>query len=81
MWRRAVLALRLNSLQPHDLKRSDVAVLAAAGVYPSEIARRAGHSSAAFTCDRYGHFFPEIDERAAAKPDRVREAAIHELDR
>ena len=32
-----------------------------------EIARRAGHSSVAFTYDRYGHLFPEVDVGAAAK--------------
>lgn len=35
----------------HDLKHTGVAFLAAGGVDPSEIARRAGHSSLAFTYD------------------------------
>ena len=47
-------------------------LLALAGVEPSEIARRAGHSSVAFTYDRYGHLFPEIDKQAAEKLERVR---------
>lgn len=34
--------------------------------------RRAGHSSAAFTYDRYGHLFPEIDRQAAQKVEKVR---------
>jgi integrase len=54
------------------LKHTGVALLAAAGVDPSEIARRAGHSSVAFTYDRYGHLFPEVDEWAAAKLDAIR---------
>jgi hypothetical protein len=37
-----------------------------------EIARRAGHSSVAFTYDRYGHLFPEADTRAAEKLELVR---------
>jgi hypothetical protein len=37
-----------------------------------EIARRAGHSSVAFTLDRYGHLFPEADTMAATKLDGVR---------
>ena len=45
--------------------------MAAAGVDPSEISRRAGHSSVAFTYDRYGHLFPEVD-RAGAKLDGLR---------
>jgi integrase len=35
--------------------------VAATGVDPLEIARRAGHSSVSFTYVRYGHLFPEID--------------------
>ena len=45
--------------------------MAAAGEDPSEISRRAGHSSVAFTYDRYGHLFPEVD-RAGAKLDDLR---------
>lgn len=77
-WRRAVLAAGLNPLRPHDLKHTGVALLALAGVDPSEIARRAGHSSVAFTYDRYGHLFPEIDKQAAEKLERVRLAAFIE---
>ena len=43
--RRTVLATELSPLPPHDLKHPGVALLALAGVHPSEIARRAGHSS------------------------------------
>ncbi|MGO8722970.1 MAG: hypothetical protein ACLQRM_09590 [Acidimicrobiales bacterium] len=64
----------LAPLRPHDLKHTGVALFAAAGVDPSEIARRAGHSSVAFTFDRYGHLFPEADTGAAAKLDAIRTA-------
>ena len=72
VWRKAVAAAGLEPLRPHDLKHTGVALLAAAGVDPSEIARRAGHSSVAFTYDRYGHLFPEVDKRAAEKLEEVR---------
>jgi integrase len=71
-WRRAIDAAQLAPLRPHDLKHTGVAFLAAAGVDPSEIARRAGHSSVAFTYDHYGHILPEVDTAAAAKLDRLR---------
>lgn len=71
-WRPAVTQARLSPLRPHDLKHSGVAFLIAAGVDPSEIARRAGHTSVSFTYDRYGHLFPEVDHAAAAKLDAVR---------
>jgi integrase len=56
-----------------------VAFPAAGGVDPSEIARRAGHSSVSFTYDRYGHLFPEIDKQAAQKLERVRSALPREI--
>jgi integrase len=58
------------------LKHTGVAFLALAGVDPSEIARRAGHSSVAFTYDRYGHLFPEVDKQAADKLEAVRAAIV-----
>lgn len=71
-WRPAVDATGLAPLRPYDLKHTGVALLAAAGVDPMEIAQRAGHSSVAFTYERYGHLFPEADTMAAAKLDLVR---------
>jgi hypothetical protein len=53
-----------------------VAFLAAAGVDPSEIVRRAGHSSVAFTYVHYGHLFPETDRDAAAKLDAIRAGGL-----
>lgn len=35
------------------------------------ISARAGHSSVAFTYDRYGHLFPESDERSRARLDAL----------
>jgi integrase len=72
VWRPAVAAAGVAPLRPHDLKHTGVALLAAAGVDPSEIARRAGHASVAFTYDRYGHLLPEVDKHAATKLDLVR---------
>ena len=75
VWRPAVTAAALAPLRPHDLKHTRVALLAAAGVDPSEIARRAGHASVAFTYDHYGHLLPEVDKQAAAKLERLRAQA------
>jgi integrase len=72
VWRPAVKKAGLLPLRPHDLKHTGVALLALAGIDPSEIARRAGHSSVSFTYDRYGHLFPEGDSGAAVKLDVIR---------
>lgn len=76
VWRPAVEAAGLAPLRPHDLKHTGVALLAAAGIDPMEIARRAGHSSVAFTFDRYGHLFPEADTMAAEKLDAIRTSGL-----
>jgi len=76
VWRPAVEAAGLAPLRPHDLKHTGVALLAAAGVDPMEIARRAGHSSVAFTYDRYGHLFPEADTMAAVKLEAIRTTGL-----
>jgi integrase len=79
VWRPAVNEAGLAPLRPHDLKHTEVALLAGAGVDPSEIARRAGHSSVAFTYDRYGHLFPEVDSGAAGKLDALRSNGLSRL--
>ena len=74
-WRPAITRAGLTPLRPHDLKHSGVAFIAAAGVDPTEIARRAGHSSVAFTYDRYGHLLPEVDKQAGEKLEMLRSGA------
>jgi len=74
-WHPAVHTAGLSPLRPRDLKHTGVAFLAAAGVDPPEIARRAGHTSVAFTYDRYGHLLPEVDKQAGAKLEALRSAA------
>jgi len=76
IWRPAVRRAGLPPLRLHDVKHTGVAFLAAAGVDPSEISRRAGHSSVAFTYDRYGHLLPEVDRAAGAKLDDLRSRAV-----
>lgn len=57
VWRPAVRAAGLEPLRPHDLRHAAVASWIAAGANPKEVAVRAGHTSVAFTLDRYGHLF------------------------
>lgn len=55
-------------LTPHALRHTAVSIWIEAGVSPAEIAQRAGHASAAFVLDNYGHLLPHGD---AAFSDRV----------
>ena len=66
-WAKAVEAAGLEPLRPHDLRHTAVALWIASGAGPLEVSRRAGHSSASFTLDRYGHLFPEADQAFAVR--------------
>jgi integrase len=68
-------AAGLAPRRPHDLRHTGVAFLAAAGVDPSEIARRVGQTSVEFTYVRYGHLLPEVDKQAATKLEALRSFA------
>jgi integrase len=58
-------------LRPHDLRHTAVALWIEAAANPKEVAVKAGHTSVAFTLDRYGHLFPEADERLRQRLDAM----------
>ena len=58
-------------LRPHDLRHTAVALWIAADANPKEVAVRAGHMSVSFTLDRYGHLFPNHDDRLRARLDEM----------
>jgi integrase len=70
-WNPAVIAADLAPLRVHDLRHTAVSLWIAAGDDAKVISVRAGHSSVAFTYDRYGHLFPESDERSRARLDAL----------
>jgi len=43
-----------------------VALAVAQGAHPKAIQRRMGHSTINMTLDRYGHLFPELDQKVAS---------------
>jgi len=56
-WLPAVRRARLEGLRFHDLRHTFVSLWIAAGANPKEVSVRAGHSTVAFTLDRYGHLY------------------------
>src|ERR1039458_7122605 len=62
-WYPAVAFAGIAKLRPHDLRHTAVAQWIEAGANPKEVAVRAGHTSVAFTLDRYGHLFPGSESR------------------
>jgi integrase len=70
-WKPAVETAGLAPLRPHDLRHTAVALWIAAGATPREIAVRAGHTSVVTVLDRYGHLFPDAEERVNDALDRL----------
>ena len=68
-WKPAVEASGLSPLRPHDLRHTAVALWIAAGATPREIATRAGHTSVVTVLDRYGHLFPDSEQKVNAALD------------
>lgn len=59
----------LPALRFHDLRHTHVAHLIARNMHPAKISARLGHSTVAYTMDRYGHLFPEADTELAEATD------------
>ena len=55
----------------HDLRHSFVAILTAAGANAKEVSTWAGHSSVAFTLDRYGHLYDDHGDDVAERIDAL----------
>ncbi len=72
-WQPAVTAAGLEPLRVHDLRHTAVALWIASGANSLEVSKRAGHASTAFTQDRYGHLYPDADDRLTARLDLLLE--------
>ena len=70
-WTPAVTASGLDDLTFHDLRHTYVSLAVAAGANPKKVSVRAGHSSVAFTLDRYGHLYEDDDDRETAAMDAL----------
>jgi integrase len=55
----------------HDLRHGHCTLALAAGVHPKVVQERLGHSSVAFTLDRYSHVVPAMQEDAAETVARL----------
>lgn len=62
-WLPAVREADLAPFKFHELKHTFVALAIAAGADPKQVSVRAGHSSVAFTLDRYGHLFDDGEDK------------------
>src|SRR6202022_1020505 len=58
VWRPAIKRAQLPVIRVHDARHTYVAHLLESGENPVYVKEQAGHASAAFTLDRYGHLIP-----------------------
>jgi integrase len=70
-WKRAVDRAGLPATRIHDIRHLHISLLILLGEDPKTVSERAGHSSTAFTLDRYGHVFREQRHRAARTLDQL----------
>jgi integrase len=70
-WQPATAAVGLDGLRFHDLRHTFVALWVSLGRNPKEVSKAAGHSSVAFTLDRYGHLYETDHEDLADELDQM----------
>ena len=68
-WASAVERAGLAGLTFHDMRHTAVSLWVSAGASDLEVAKWAGHRSAAFTKSRYAHLFPEHGQALADRLD------------
>lgn len=68
-WKPAVEATGLEGLRFHDLRHTFVALWVSLGRNAKEVSKAAGHSSVAFTLDRYGHLYDTDSDSLADELD------------
>jgi integrase len=70
-WSPATAKAGLSGLRFHDLRHTFVALWIHAGRNAKEVSRAAGHSSVAFTLDRYGHLYDTDSDSLADELDTL----------
>lgn len=70
-WQTATERAGMSGLRFHDLRHTFVALWVDIGRNPKEVSRAAGHSSVAFTLDRYGHLYETDHDGLADELDAL----------
>jgi integrase len=70
-WKPALKRSGLEGLRFHDLRHTFVSLWIQLGRNAKEVSKVAGHSSVAFTLDRYGHLYETDDDGLADRLDAL----------
>lgn len=65
-----------DNLRIHDLRHTCASLLIAQGANIKAVQERLGHKTAAMTLDRYGHLYPDEQDRLAGALNAAREDAL-----
>ena len=66
-----VAKAKVTKVSIHGLRYTHITELLRAGVHPKVVSERAGHSSVAFTLQRYAHALPDMQQDAADQTQRL----------
>lgn len=75
-WVPATKHCGLDGVRFHDLRHTFVSLWIAAGRNAKEVSTVAGHSTVAFTLDRYGHLYDQDDEGLGERLDALLHALV-----
>lgn len=70
-WTPATKRAGVSPFRFHDLRHTAISYWILCGASPKQIARWPGHTSVSVVLDRYGHLFPEADEKPMAALDAM----------
>lgn len=70
-WEPATKKAGIFPFRLHDLRHTAISYWILCGASPKQIAKWAGHTSVSVVLDRYGHLFPESDEKPMAALDEM----------
>ena len=65
-FKRLIRRAGLPTIRLHDLRHTHATLALRAGVHPSVVSERLGHSTVQMTLDTYSHIIPAMQEDAAA---------------
>jgi integrase len=71
VWEPGTACAGLDGLRVHDLRHTAVALWISAGASPTEVQKRAGHTSASVVLDRYGHLLDTDRDELTSALDRL----------
>lgn len=76
-WKPALQRAGLDeSFRIHDMRHTAISLWIRAGINPKDVSVHAGHTSVAFTLDRYGHLYPDNGDAFLRRLDAATDQSL-----